>query len=110
MVVWLTDPFEVVALSSRAFALFDGPQCALALNVSVKDGKGTPAQRIGFVAIGLVCIVAAIARAPAGSDPHRLVRNDADLEPGLVMKRETVDQVGAGAIVADDLNLSSVTP
>lgn len=26
-VVWLTDPFEVIALASRAFALFYAVQC-----------------------------------------------------------------------------------
>ncbi|MEC3912966.1 hypothetical protein U5A82_21575 [Sphingobium sp. CR2-8] len=65
LIVWLTDPFEVVALSSRAFALFYALQCALALIVSVKDCKGTVAQRIGFVAVGLVCLVAAAVGAPA---------------------------------------------
>lgn len=65
IIVWLTDPFEVVALSSRAFALFYALQCALALIVSVKDCQGTAAQRIGFVAIGLVCLVATAVGAPA---------------------------------------------
>lgn len=65
IIVWLTDPFEVVALSSRAFALFYALQCALALIVSLKDGQGTAAQRIGFVAIGLVCLVATAVGAPA---------------------------------------------
>ncbi|MGJ3627241.1 hypothetical protein AB5I41_10385 [Sphingomonas sp. MMS24-JH45] len=65
IVVWLTDPFEVVALSSRAFALFYALQCVLALIVSVKDGKGSAAQRVGFVAIGLVCLVATAVGAPA---------------------------------------------
>ena len=65
VIVWLTDPFEVVALSSRAFALFYALQCVLALIVSIKDGKATTLQRIGFVAIGLVCLVAAAVGAPA---------------------------------------------
>ncbi|MDR6513284.1 hypothetical protein J2792_004177 [Novosphingobium capsulatum] len=65
VIVWLTDPFEVVALSSRAFALFYALQCALALIVSVRNGVGTAAQRIGFGAIGLVCLVAAAVGAPA---------------------------------------------
>ena len=65
VVVWLTDPFEVVALSSRAFALFYALQCVLALIVSVKDNRGTNGQRIGFVAIGLICLVAAAVGAPA---------------------------------------------
>ncbi|PTR07286.1 MULTISPECIES: hypothetical protein [unclassified Novosphingobium] len=65
VIVWLTDPFEVVALSSRAFALFYALQCALALIVSIRNGVGTAAQRIGFGAIGLVCLVAAAVGAPA---------------------------------------------
>lgn len=65
LVVWLTDPFEVVALSSRAFALFYALQCALALIVSVKDDKGILAQRVGFVVIGIICLVAAAVGAPA---------------------------------------------
>ncbi len=65
VIVWLTDPFEVVALSSRAFALFYALQCALALIVAARNGVGTLPQRIGFVAIGLVCLVAAAVGAPA---------------------------------------------
>jgi hypothetical protein len=65
VIVWLTDPFEVVALSSRAFALFYALQCVLALIVSIKDGQGTSAQRIGFVAVGLICLVAVAVGAPA---------------------------------------------
>jgi hypothetical protein len=55
VIAWLTDLFEVVALSSRAFALFYALQCALALIVSVRNG-GTAVQRIGFGAKGLVCL------------------------------------------------------
>ena len=65
LVVWLTDPFEVVALSSRAFALFYALQCALALVVSMKRGVGSWPQRIGFVVIGLICLVAVFVGAPA---------------------------------------------
>ena len=65
LVVWLTDPFQVVALSSRAFAAFYALQCALALMVSVRNGVGTMAQRVGFVVIGVVCLVAVFVGAPA---------------------------------------------
>jgi hypothetical protein len=64
-VVWLTDPFQVVAISSRAFALFYALQCMLALLVARRTGVGTPAQRIGFVAIGLICLIATLVGAPA---------------------------------------------
>ncbi len=65
LIVWLTDPFEVVALSSRAFALFYALQCVLALMVSVRDRSATNAQRVGFVVIGLICLVAVFVGAPA---------------------------------------------
>lgn len=64
-VTWLTDPFQVVALSSRAFALFYGLQCVLALVVSLKRGVGSARHRAGFVAIGLICLIAAAVGAPA---------------------------------------------
>ena len=64
-VVWLTDPFSVIALSSRAFALFYASQAVLALWVSIRTGAGGWAHRAGFAAVGLICIVAALAGAPA---------------------------------------------
>lgn len=65
LVVWLTDPFQVVALSSRAFALFYAMQCVLALVVSVRSGAGTMLYRVGFVAVGVICLVAVFVGAPA---------------------------------------------
>ncbi len=64
-VVWLTDPFQVVAVSSRAFALFYAMQCGLALLVSWRTGKGGWAMRAGVCVIGFVCLIAAIVGAPA---------------------------------------------
>ncbi len=64
-VVWLTDPFEVIALSSRAFALFYFMQAVLAYWVSKRTGAGGGLHRAGFVAVGLICLVAALAGAPA---------------------------------------------
>lgn len=66
-VAWLTDPFEVIALSSRAFALFYAMQAVLAFWVSLRSGVGGWAARVGFVLVGLVCIVAALVGAPAES-------------------------------------------
>ncbi|WP_156681219.1 hypothetical protein [Sphingomonas profundi] len=66
-VVWLTDPFSVIALSSRAFALFYAMQAVLALWVSFRSQVGGWPARAGFAAVGLVCIVAALAGAPAES-------------------------------------------
>ncbi|MFK3891466.1 hypothetical protein [Sphingomonas sp. NPDC079357] len=65
LVVWLTDPFQVVALSSRAFALFYAMQCVLALLVSLRSGAGSTLYRVGFVAVGVICLVAVIVGAPA---------------------------------------------
>ena len=65
LVVWLTDPFQVIALSSRAFALFYAMQAALALWVAIRTGVGSFAIRIGFSAIALICIIAVVAGAPA---------------------------------------------
>ncbi|WP_426257302.1 hypothetical protein [Sphingomonas sp. DC1600-2] len=64
-VAWLTDPFQVVAVASRAFALFYAMQCGLAVLVSWRTGSGGWAMRSAFAAIGLVCLVAAAAGAPA---------------------------------------------
>lgn len=64
-VVWLTDPFEVIALSSRAFALFYAVQAALAFWVSLRTHVGSTTARAGFAAVGLICIVAALVGAPA---------------------------------------------
>lgn len=64
-VVWLTDPFSVIALSSRAFALFYAMQAVLALWLSLRTGKGGRAAQAGFIVVGLICIVAALAGAPA---------------------------------------------
>jgi hypothetical protein len=65
LVVWLTDPFQVVALSSRAFALFYAMQCVLALLVSIRSGAGSTLYRVGFVAVGVICLVAVFVGAPA---------------------------------------------
>ncbi|MDQ2879253.1 MAG: hypothetical protein M3R41_09290 [Pseudomonadota bacterium] len=63
-VVWLTDPFQVVAVASRAFALFYAMQCVLAVMVSRDAGAGHW-RRAGFVLLGLICVAAALAGAPA---------------------------------------------
>lgn len=63
-VVWLTDPFEVVAVASRAFALFYALQCLIAVIVS-RDTPARPWQRGWFTLLGIICIVAALVGAPA---------------------------------------------
>lgn len=64
-IVWLTDPFQVVALASRAFALYYAMQAGLAWWVSRRTGAGDGWRRAGFVVIGVVCLVAAAAGTPA---------------------------------------------
>lgn len=66
-IVWLTDPLSVIALSSRAFALFYASQAILALWVSRRTHVGGRLSQLGFAAVGLICIIAAIAGAPAES-------------------------------------------
>ena len=66
-VVWLTDPFEVVALSSRAFALFYALQCVLAFAVATRHGIGDWRHRVGFVVVGMICLTAVAVGAPAES-------------------------------------------
>lgn len=66
-IVWLTDPFQVIALSSRAFAAFYAMQCVLALWVSLRTKVGGRFTQLGFVVVGLICIVATLMGAPAES-------------------------------------------
>ncbi|TPG15221.1 hypothetical protein EAH87_15940 [Sphingomonas koreensis] len=66
-VTWLTDPFSVIAWASRAFAAYYAMQAALALWVSIRTGEGCWWKRAGFVIVGLICVVAAAAGAPAES-------------------------------------------
>lgn len=64
-VVWLTDPFQVVAVSSRAFALFYAMQCGLALFVARRKRSAGMVLQGWFVVVGLICLVAALVGAPA---------------------------------------------
>lgn len=64
-VVWLTDPFQIIAVSSRAFAVFYGLQCVIAWLVARRTGAGTKASMAGIAVIGIICGVAAAIGAPA---------------------------------------------
>lgn len=64
-IVWLTDPFQVVALASRAFALFYAAQAALAIWVSIRTGAAGWWTRTGFAIVGIICLLAALTGAPA---------------------------------------------
>lgn len=66
-VVWLTDPFEVIALSSRAFAAYYAAQALIAIWVSKRTGAGGGLLRTGFALVGLICLVATLVGAPAKS-------------------------------------------
>ena len=63
--VWLTDPFEVIAWSSRAFALFYAMQAGLAFWASCRTGAGGWLYRVGFAVVGVICLAATFAGAPA---------------------------------------------
>ncbi len=63
-VVWLTNPFSVVAVASRAFATFYAVQCLLALIVARRIGKPLVVQA-GIALMLAICAVAALTGAPA---------------------------------------------
>jgi hypothetical protein len=67
VVVWLTDPFQVIALASRAFAVFYAMQAVLAIWVSRRSNVGGLPLQAGFALVCLICVIAAIAGAPAES-------------------------------------------
>lgn len=64
-VVWLTDPLEVVAVSSRAFAVYYALQSVIAIIAGRREGAISPTKQVGFALIGIVCVVAALVGAPA---------------------------------------------
>ncbi|WP_323810861.1 hypothetical protein [Sphingobium baderi] len=64
-IVWLTDPFEVVAISSRAFALFYALQCCLAFIVARRTRAAGGVRQMGFFLIGMICLIATLVGAPA---------------------------------------------
>lgn len=64
-VVWLTDPFQVVALASRAFALYYALQAVLAIWTYHRTRAGNGRALIAFVVIGITCLIAVAAGAPA---------------------------------------------
>ncbi|MEO7358679.1 MAG: hypothetical protein ABI120_00010 [Gemmatimonadaceae bacterium] len=66
-VVWLTDPFQVIALSSRAFAAFYAMQAVLAVWVARRTGAGGRLHQLAFGMVAIVCIVAVFVGAPAES-------------------------------------------
>lgn len=64
VVVWLTNPFTVVAVASRAFALYYAVQCLMALIVA-RRLKHSLAMQSGILCLLLVCAVAVLIGAPA---------------------------------------------
>lgn len=65
LVTWTTDSFQVIAVASRAFALFYAFQCAIGIAVVRAEGKAGGLQQIFMAAIGALCLLAAAAGAPA---------------------------------------------
>lgn len=64
-VVWLTDPFQVVAVASRSFAVYYGMQCLLALQAARRGRIGGRAAQAAFLALGATSLAAALVGAPA---------------------------------------------
>ena len=65
-IVWLTNPFEVVALSSRAFALFYAMQAGLAVWVSRRTDIGGTKRQVGFAIIGIISLAFGLVTPPYG--------------------------------------------
>jgi hypothetical protein len=65
-VVWLTDPFQVVALASRSFAVYYTMQCLLAFLAAGQAKAGGIWARIAFVGLGAVSFAAAAIGSSAG--------------------------------------------
>ena len=64
-VVWLTDPFEVIAVASRAFGLFYALQCVLAIWIGRKTGVSSVPAALFQGVLACLCLAAAAAGAPA---------------------------------------------
>lgn len=64
-VTWLTNALEIVSVASRAFALYYAVQCAVTLLVAHRTGRAGPARMAGISVIALLCLIAAVAGAPA---------------------------------------------
>lgn len=64
MVIWLTDVVSIVALASRAFALFYALQSAVAALVAHQ--KGSKTLSIGYWILSALCFAIAILGIPAG--------------------------------------------
>jgi hypothetical protein len=60
-----------VAVSSRAFAIYNTLQCALAVVVARRTTAALPALQLGFVVIGVVCLVAAAMGDPAEKNDRK---------------------------------------
>ena len=64
-VTWGTDAIEIVSVASRAFALFYALQCLIAMLVARRLGERGKWRAAGFAVVGLLCLLAAVAGAPA---------------------------------------------
>lgn len=64
-VTWLTDAIEIIVVASRAFAVFYALQCAIAFALAWPDRRSRPFRLVGIGLVGLACLVAAVAGAPA---------------------------------------------
>src|SRR5512146_1397607 len=62
-IAWLTDPFQVVAVASRSFAVYYAIQCVLALLVARRIRTGASTQA-ALALLGALSLVAALVGAP----------------------------------------------
>lgn len=65
-VAWLSDPFQVVAVASRLFAVFYAMQCVLAFMTARRERIGGAPARVAIAGLGAVSLAAALFGAPAG--------------------------------------------
>ena len=62
LLVWTTDVFSIITLSSRAFALFYALQCVVAGQVAMRESKvdNRRMRAIGFFALAVMAFAAAV--------------------------------------------------
>ncbi|MCT8974541.1 hypothetical protein [Microbaculum marinisediminis] len=67
LIVWSTDVFSIIALSSRAFALFYALQCVVAAQVALRapDVDRRRLRALGFVVLAVLAFAAAVFGLPS---------------------------------------------
>ncbi|MBI1179178.1 MAG: hypothetical protein GC201_01375 [Alphaproteobacteria bacterium] len=67
LIVWSTDVFQVIAIASRAFALYYALQCGVAVLVALRapDVRSRLPAALGFAALGLLMVCVLLFGLPA---------------------------------------------